>query len=218
MRLPSVRTLALLATAGFPLLPSAGHAQLAVMPRIGSTGIGADLAYQVSPWIVVRGGAAFVPFDPVLEVSDVDYEADLPTNAAAALDVHFGGTGFRLSGGLFFLTDDLVLSAFGDGEIEIGDETFSFDDTGRVEATGDYAGTAPFLSIGFGRAGGPGTGVFLELGAAFIGEPDVAITAENEEANAALQAALDRERISLDDELDDVSVYPILNLGVRFGF
>lgn len=217
MRRASLALLTLLASSA-ALVPVDAHSQLAVMPRIGSPGIGADLAYEVSPWIVVRGGAAFVPFDPEFEVSDVDYEADLPTNASAALDVHLGGTGFRVSGGLFFLTEDLVLSAFGDGEVEIGDETFSFENTGRLEATGDYRGTAPFLSVGFGRAGGPGTGVFLELGAAFIGEPDVAITAENEDANAALQAALDRELDDLDDDLEDVSIYPILNLGVRFGF
>lgn len=216
MRRAFLPSLALLMSS-VALLPNDAHAQLAVMPRIGSTGIGADLAYEVSPWFVVRGGAAFVPFDPGFEVSDVDYEADLPTNASAALDIHLGGSGFRVSGGLFFLAEDLVLSAFGDGEVEIGDETFSFEDTGRLEATGDYRGAAPFLSIGFGRAGGPGTGVFLEIGAAFIGEPDVAITAENEGADAALRAALDRELISLDDDLEDVAVYPLLNLGVRLG-
>ena len=201
-------------------LPSPVASQISLMPKIGTPGLGIDLGVRVHSWIVIRAGGALIPYEPAFTVADVDYSVEIPATGVAAVDLHLGGTGFRVSGGVFYLTDDVVFNADFSGSVELGDTEWTVSEVGSLRGTVAYEDLSPFLSVGYGHASGRGAGIFLELGAAFIGEPGLELVSDggSETGTAALNAALQAEAEQAEDDLADASIYPILNIGVRIGF
>ena len=202
-------------------VPTAASAQLALMPKIGTPGVGADLAYAASDWVVVRAGGAFSPYDPEFTVSELDWKVQLPSNGLVAVDLHLGGSGFRVSGGAFFLADDVIFDGVLSESVEIGGTTYQPDEVGELNGTVEFESLSPFLSLGFGRAGGSGAGLFIELGAALVGDPTVGLEHSGGNLTGPERLLLDENVRELEDdvqeELKDVNVYPILNIGVRIG-
>lgn len=209
-----------LALAALIAAPSTASAQLSLMPKIGTPGLGVDLAVRPHSWVVVRAGGAIIPYEPGFTVAEIDWEVEMPANGLGAVDLHLGGTGFRISGGAFYLTDDVLFRGDFTGEVEVGDETWTREEVGQLQASMVYDDLSPFLSVGYGHAAGTGAGIFLELGGAFIGEPGVELTSEGgtESDNPDFQAAMESQERDLEDDLSDASIYPILNIGVRIGF
>lgn len=215
-------TAALVAAASATMLasPASAGAQLSIMPKIGTPGAGADLAVRAGDWIVVRVGGGIIPVEPEFEVSDIDFSVDIPATGVGAVDLHLGGSGFRVSGGAFYLADDVIFTGIFGGTVEIDDRTWTAAEVGELRGDVTYEEISPFVSLGFGHAAGRGVGIFLEAGAALIGEPEVELSARGgtRSGDADFRAALDAEELQLEDDLADAKLYPILNFGLRIGF
>lgn len=199
--------------------PGAASAQVGLVPRIGSAGAGADLGIALGSWLVVRAGGSVFPYQPRFTFADIRWEADIPASAAVAVDLHLGGSPFRISGGVFHMMDAVAFRGLLQGPVEVGGEEWSRSEVGDLLGTVEYGDLSPFGSIGFGKAAGEGTGLFLEAGAALIGRPDVELAATGSaREDPAFGAAREREEAELEDDLADARFYPILTLGVRIGF
>jgi hypothetical protein len=213
--------LAVLATS---TLPAGATGQgFAVGPKLGSTGLGADVIVSLAPKLALKGGVGFSlgHFDLDLGCGrDPDcttYRVEPPPMfLTGAIDIRLAGP-VRIMAGLLYRSDDTHFGGDLDGPSLIGDETFS--GPGRLDGALVSAETAPFLGIGFGSLGGTGFKVYLDVALAFAGDPDVelmgsgAITSE-----AGFAAALERERLRILDDIDNYYQYwPVVNLGFRFG-
>jgi hypothetical protein len=89
--------------------------------------------------------------------------------------------------------------------------------TGKV----DLKGMAPYIGIGWGNLIGRGRrwGFYTDLGVAFADSPDVVLRANGTmAADPTFQADLAKEARDIQDDLDDLEVYPVISVGLYFRF
>lgn len=192
----------------------------------GTLGFGVEAGYDLSPRFRVRALAAGLNMSEDFEAegnNDLDYDGDLELrNAAALLDFHpFSGT-FRLTAGLVISDNEVDGSAtceqlfcdFGDGSNVLvqGD---------RVDASAESSGTTPYLGLGWGAK--PSTagqwGFTVDIGAFVLKDPDVDVEISGPSSGvpgAEQEAQNEEDRI--EDDLDDIGVYPVLMVGAAYRF
>lgn len=207
------------------LVPSAASAQISVGARAGTLGLGGEVSMGVGRMLAIRAGIGVVPYEYDDEFEGVDYTISFPNRITnIGVDVYPFGGGLRLSAGLLN-RPSFELEASGQQTAEIGGRTY----TGNLNVQGDLSNekeTAPYVTIGFGRATGRGLGFFFDLGAAFVGDGRIDLTGTCTEASTGqpcpefqtrLQAEEDEFNAELDEFSSFVKLHPILNIGVRIG-
>jgi hypothetical protein len=194
-------------------LAACGTAQAAgVGVRIGTTGLGIDLAKNVAPTLDLRVGYSGGSFGYDASTSNVSYTGDIKlSNLNALVDFHPLGPLFRISGGVIFNKNKY------DAHGTVNGQPGSFD--ARVES-GRTA--APYLGIGYGNVAGAGVNFYADLGVMFMGTPKATINANCSGLSAGqcsvLQGQVANEQQALQDKLDRFKAYPVLNIGVTIGF
>src|SRR3954470_16581691 len=151
-------------------LATCGAAQAAgVGVRIGTTGLGIDVAKNIAPLTDIRVGYSGGSFSNSTTTSAADYKGDIKLqNINALLDFHPLGPLFRLSGGVIFNKNKYQAT----GTPTCAGCAGSFD--AKVEA-GKTA--APYLGIGYGNVAGMGINFYADLGVMLMGTPKATITA-----------------------------------------
>ncbi len=223
------RFLPALTTAALILAPAGLAAQgFGVAGRAGTLGVGAEGALALSEGFVLRGGASLLPveIDPTSfwDVgSDVEATLKLPeTWYNIGADLYLGGV-FRIGGGLLFKPDDPTLDArlTGTASIEIGGQTYTASDVAQVTGTLKSKSTAPYVLIGFGKHTKTGIGLFLDLGVALLGDPEVQLSATGNPTvvnSSEFQSRLRSEEQSLQDDAGTyLKLWPIVNIGLKIG-
>ena len=200
-------------------LPPAASAQVGVGIRAGTLGLGADLGIALSPNIQIRGGGSIQPVDPTFTISDIKYTVDLPGSFVnVGIDLFPTGGGFRIGGGLLYKPDDISVSGEFTGTVDIGGRSYPGSEVGTLTGTVSSKSTAAYAMIGFGKHASSGIGLFLDLGAAFVGEQTLTLSADGLAAtNAQFLTDLESERMDAEDSLNKVKIYPMVNLGLRIG-
>ncbi len=206
-------------------LPAAASAQLSVGARAGTAGLGGEVSYGLTRLLAVRGGIGFVPYTYDDEFEGVDYEVTFPDMIwNVGLDVYPTGGGLRLSAGLLH-RPAFELDAVGQQQATIGGRTY----TGDLNIQGRLSNereTAPYATIGFGRATGRGFGFYVDLGAAFVGEGEINLSGTCTETSTGqpcpeFDQRLQQEEAEANAQLDEfgsfVKVHPILQIGLRIG-
>jgi len=190
--------------------------------RAGTLGFGAEAALGLSDHLVVRGGLGSFIFDFTGDYDGVEYTVTPPSmTGTLGIDLYPGGGSFRLMAGIMFRDGDFEMKS-GElsqaGSIEIGDN--EYDEAGTLHGILATKSTAPFLGLGFGHHTQGGFGFFMDIGVAFVGEPDVTLTAEGAIASVpGFQLDLEREAQNIEDEAAPYLKYwPILSLGVKIPF
>lgn len=211
-------------------LPVAAGAQVfALAGRAGTIGLGAEAAVGFGERLTLRGGLGLTPVEidagSLVEVGDqVEATLTLPKawyNLGADLNL---GAGFRIGGGMLFKNDDPELEAIlpSGGTIEIDGVEYSGSQVQSVTGVLDSKDQAPYAILGFGSTQGAGIGLFFDLGVAFLGDPEVALSATGDQAvvgSNEFQNRLRQEEQRVEDEAGEyLRLWPILNLGVRIGF
>lgn len=218
------------AAAALVVLPGALDAQgIGFAGRIGTLGIGAEGAVGLSDALVIRGGIGLMPLelDPTSfwdPGTDVDATLKLPKtwyNIGADL---YLGSGFRIGGGMLFKPDNPTLTGTlaGSATIDIGGQKYTATDVAEVKGTLESKKSAPYALIGFGKHTASGIGLFLDLGVALLGDPNVVLEATKGNStvinSSQFQQRLRTEEQNIEDDVGTYLKYwPILNLGVRFG-
>ncbi len=202
-------------------IPAAASAQVGVGVRAGTTGLGADLAIAVSPNIVLRGGLGIQPVNPSLILSGIDFAVNLPGSfAQAGIELFPSGGGFRIGGGVLYKKDGISINGTFTESQEIGGTTYTPQQLGTITGTATTAKKyAPYAMIGFGKIASSGIGLFLDLGAAFVGESTLTVSNNGTfKDNAQFKQDLEEERASWEDDLNKYKIYPMVNIGLRIGF
>ncbi len=223
------RSLFVLTTAALLGVPGALSAQgFGVAARAGTLGIGAEGALGLTDAFVIRGGIGLLPVElknpSFWEPGEgVDATLKLPKtwyNIGADL---YLGSGFRIGGGMLFKPDDpsLTGSLTGSASIDIGGTTYTATDVAEVKGTLESKSSAPYVLIGFGKHTKSGIGLFLDLGVAMLGDPEVSLTATGDPAvvgSATFQTRLRQEEQTIEDDFGSyLKLWPILNIGIKLG-
>jgi hypothetical protein len=200
-------------------LSATATGQVGVAAHVGSLGLGADVGFAFSPILGVRLGANVQPWAVSATVSDVALRG-VPASPALTgfVDVHPGGSGFRLTGGAVFFAGSHQLDGRPAGTVQVGGITYNASLVGSVSATLETRSLAPYVGAGWGGATRSGLGVTVDLGVALQGEPKVAVAVNGPLAfDPGFQASLDREVQAFEDDVAIFRFYPVLSVGVSLG-
>ncbi len=202
-------------------LPANARAQgIGIAGRVGTLGVGAEAAVALGERFVVRGGMGLMPVEPTLTLSDIETTLELPTWYNVGVDLYLTGA-MRIGGGLLFKRDDPTLTGVFTTDQDIGGTTFTPQEIGTLVAVLDSENRVPYVVLGFGKHTAPGIGLFLDLGVAFLGEPDFRLSAEGgtlSDDSGPLRTALDQEAAQFEEDAGSyLKLWPILSLGLRIG-
>jgi len=190
---------------------------------LGTPGGGMLLEYPVHPRLGARGGLLAHPRAVSLEFGEVRYTARLPTpTLLLALDLHPPLPGVRLSAGALIPRNPLQLTTGRAGlpsgvrELVVGGEVFPANRIRELEATAVGRKVLPWVGVGWDRSRtGSRAHLSVDLGVAHWGAPVVTLTGKGpERANPAFQAALERDRLRMEEELARHAFTPVLTVGV----
>jgi hypothetical protein len=193
-------------------LAAAGSAQAAgIGARVGTTGLGADVAWDLAPTLSARLGysAGTVNHDVS---TDITYHGKLKlSNLNTFLDFAPLGPLFRITGGFIFNQNKFDVQS---------------DTVNGVSVSGTVKpekSAAPYLGIGYGRVSGTGVNFYADLGVMYQGTPQATLSANcgafagtPQCSNAQSQIAAEQAR--LEDKLKNAKYYPVLNVGLTIGF
>lgn len=193
------------------------HAQsVGLGARVGSLGLGGEATLGLSDSFALRGGFGVFPYEYEGEFEGEDYLVTFPTSAwSIGVDFYPGGGPFRLMGGFIGRSGDLGLEADVTDTRQIGGTTYT--ESGTLLGTLDQGSVAPFAALGFGKHYDGGLGLFVDLGVAFTGEPDVRLEATGPlAAQPGIQQDLDQEAQEIEDDSGSyLEFWPIVNLGFK---
>jgi hypothetical protein len=201
-------------------LPNGLPAQdVGVGARIGTLGLGVEAALGLNENFVIRGGIGSFIVDFTGDFSDITYTVTPPSlTTTLGVDIYPTGGSFRLMGGLMYRSEDIRVDSdpiTPGSPIEIGDN--EYDEAGTLHGELDTKSTAPFVGFGFGRHTSGGFGVSFDLGVAFVGEPNVVLTADGALGSAeGIDEDLRIEEEKFKDDVGQVLQYwPILSFGLK---
>jgi hypothetical protein len=204
-------------------MPAAATAQgFGVAARVGTLGAGAEVAVGLTNRLVVRGGIGLLPLKPSMNVNNMDFTLTLPkTWYNVGLDLYVAGP-MRIGVGMLFKSANPVVdgTVAASKDITIGNKTYTTTQQFGLHGIFDSKKQAPYALIGFGKHTASGVGLFLDLGAAFVGEPTVTLTASGDPKirnDPQFQTELQQEQTDLQNKATYLKIWPILNLGIRIG-
>jgi hypothetical protein len=189
--------------------------------RAGTTGLGADVGWDLMPTLDLRLGYSYFRYKTSYN-SDVNYDAKLTlSNLNALLDFHPFPGAFRFTGGFIATGNKVDLNSTGN---------FTLNGTAYSSSTASVNGTvksgrsiAPYLGIGYGNVARAGVNFYADLGIMFMGSPKVSLSSScGAPASPAqctqLRNDLDAERARIESDLSKFKYYPVANIGLTIGF
>jgi hypothetical protein len=192
---------------------------IGVAPHVGTMGLGADVGISVNDRVGVRVGANLFPITPSITLADIKYEFDIPSPQLTAMVDLFLVGGLRLSGGARLSTEDPGATGTLLSSVDIGNVTYTAADVGTLSAVVATNELAPYLGIGFGNIAKRGLGFILDFGLAFHGKPEAQLAASGPiSTDPTFQTELQREEVAFEDDINWVRFYPVVSIGVSFGF
>jgi hypothetical protein len=216
------------ALASIPLAaPAAAETALGV--RAGTPGAGVELTTRLASRVDLRLALAGWDQDLTVTTDDVRYDGTLELrHALALLDWHPAGGAFRLTAGAAF-NDDALEATAPVADLLAGEvpELPPGLDLGTLSGHAEGDALAPYLGLGWGDpVGGDGGWSFaLDLGAIFLGSPDVSLTLDTPlpiDSIPGLRELVDRfladEEADLEEEIGDYDLLPVISFSVGYRF
>lgn len=167
-----------------------------------------------------------VDYEDSFDEVDADYQLDL-FYAGALLDWYPFGDLFRFSGGLFHNGTDVTAdgTCTQQGGCDVGGKQNALSQGDKVSGDIEFNSVAPYAGIGVGNSVAlDGRFSFsLDVGVMFTGEGDVSLSCNEAQGatarpTGACDKAVAQEETELQDDVDSVSLYPVIMLGIGYRF
>ena len=203
----------------------------AITPEISTLGVGATVTKSITPNINAKVGVNGLGISRDINLSDVDYKADLNLlNISTLADYHpWKNGGFRLTGGLVFQDNNIEGTAKPKNGVTININGVDYNTTTQLTSVKTKVSfgnsVAPYIGIGWGNAVKPGKrwGFSTNLGVMFAGSPQIALTPEfalgaDNSLRTQINNNIEAERKKVQDDLNWLNIYPVFSLGVSYQF
>ncbi|MEO8452641.1 MAG: hypothetical protein ABI647_22805 [Gemmatimonadota bacterium] len=199
-------------------------AQVGLAARASTLGVGGELSYRASKYIGLRVGANFFSTTRNTTIEGINYDIKPKLeNASAILDLHPLGSAFHLSGGVIRNSNKGSVVALLADSITLGPRTYSKDVIGTLTGLIDYKTKyVPYAGLGFS---GRGRLSFLfDLGVVFSGYPQASLLGTTTLTGQEKQIFEQNVQTEVDQVQADIQkhsvlkYYPVVSLGLRFGF
>lgn len=210
-----------LATALLTLMAAGAAAEdLAFGVRAGTLGVGVEARWNALPWLDVRGGLNGFDYHEDGSQAGINYDGTLRLRSLqATANAHLPLSPLRVTAGLVLNDNELRMKSEDNAIYEIGGETYSAAEAGTLQARAAFNGLAPYVGLGYDLELAGRWGLNFDVGVLFQGEPSVTLTSNGQlRDDPAFVAALERERLELADDVDDLETYPVATLAFYFNF
>lgn len=198
---------------------------LALGPKIGTTGIGLDLVFGVNPYLNLRSGFNYGSFTWDTGLGNADYDMDIDLlSVPLLLDIYPFGGQFRISAGLYLQPDNKAkIDSTPSSPQQVGSHTYAAEVIGTLSGEIEFDNVvAPYIGIGFGNAVGEDQILTFSLD---IGVILQSYSVSLESNGAGMDTLLDtfrddlkKEEESIQNDLDDFKLFPVLTLGLAYHF
>jgi hypothetical protein len=186
---------------------------------VGSTGVELGYALKLAPSTGLHVDAEFLNLKRSFEDNGATYDTRLKFAAAGVYGDLFLTDSFRFTGGAVIGSRKITGTGVSSGG------TITVNGVGYMVAAGEtvtvdakFPSVAPYLGLGFGHGGtGEGLGFYCDFGAVF-GKPKVKLTPSAGLLALAGQANVDAEQAKLQDKMNKLRAYPVIKLGLSYGF
>ncbi len=210
----------MLAAAGAALMGASSMAcAIGVGVKASTLGTGVELGLPISDRFVARAAMNKYSQDDSQTIDGIDYTADLELKSTAAfLDWHpFKGT-FHVTLGYVNGASQLVGSATPTGQFTVGNTTLDGSTYPVTLHTTIDLGSGPYVGLGWGNLPASGFGFTFEVGAVQQGAPEVTLTKSGDSMNLISQQDIDQEEQNMQNDLNEYELYPVVALGISYGF
>lgn len=193
-------------------------AETGVGVKAGTLGGGVELGIGLNDSFSARLGLNKYDKSDDQTIDDIDYSADLELSSTTLyLDWHPMQGSFRVTAGYLLSDNKLKANATPSSNVEIGDQSYSPSDIGEINASAAL-GDGPYLGIGWGSVPATGFGFTFDLGVVSMGTPDVNLKIDDPNGVIAANNDIEKEKANIEDDLDDYDMYPVISLGISYGF
>ncbi|MFC1762930.1 hypothetical protein ACFL6U_12735 [Planctomycetota bacterium] len=213
------RTIGILVFVLFVLDHTSFAGGFSLAPKLGTTGVGADVVYRINNHFYTRIGGAAARLKPSFDFDGHEAQSNIKLETFnALLDWHVGKSPFRISTGIYYNLNKYDFSLTPDDDIDIGDGSYTPAEVGTFNANLRYSDKlAPYLGIGYNSAFKSGTrwGFCSDLGVFYSGAPKVDLSTTG---SGVSDSDLNKEESEIQENLDNLKVYLVLNLGFYYRF
>ncbi len=187
----------------------------------GTLGISPEVGYRFGSHGGLRLNGGFFDYDRSEEIDDIDYDGTLKLNSVGLMAdwFPFGGS-FRLSAGARSNGNKIDLLADPTTNVEIGDETFTPEQVGRLTGGVEFRNFTPALTLGWGGKLGKGFTMGFEAGVLMQGSPKVNLAASGGllSDQPGFLAELENERAQAEEDARDFKLWPVIQLHFAWRF
>jgi hypothetical protein len=198
---------------------------IGIAAKVGTLGFGLDASKSLTPQLNARLGVNFGNVGFNRTDSGINYDAQLKLSSVQLFGDYYpsSNSSFRITGGLVAQNNRVAVTSqpSNNGTYTIAGNQYAASSVGTLN--GEYAygnSIAPYLGIGIGKSTNEGLGFNADLGLMFTGSPKVSLTASNPafNDNATTRAQIDNQARQTENELRGFNVYPVISVGVSYGF
>jgi hypothetical protein len=188
--------------------------------KAGTLGLGAEATWRPLPWFDVRGGFNTFDYDEEGSQSGINYDATLELQTLyATANFRVPASPLRFTAGMFSNDNELRMISLESGSYDIGGTVYTAAEVGTLSSRASFDSMSPYAGIGFDFGLFGQVGLNLDLGVLLQGDPKVSLSADGALADdPTFMAALEAERVQLEDEVDKLKVYPVVSLALNFNF
>lgn len=198
---------------------------IGVTAKVGTLGVGIDASKSFTPQLNGRLGVNFGNIGLNRTDSGIDYDARLNLSSEQLFGDYYPSSNstFRITGGIIAQNNRVAVTSrpSSNGSYTIAGNQYAASTVGTLN--GEYAygnSIAPYVGIGIGKSTSEGLGFNADLGLMFTGSPKVSLNASNPtfNNNPVTRAQLDSQARQTENDLRGFNIYPVLSVGVSYGF
>ena len=200
-------------------------AGIGITARIGTLGAGVEVAKSLTPQFNGRLGLNFGNIGFNRTDSGINYDSQLNFSSVQLFGDYypFSSSSFRVTGGLVAQNNRFSVNSkpSGNGTYTIDGTQYSASTVGSLSGEYKYGNSiAPYLGIGIGKSTNEGFSFNADLGVMFTGSPKVTLNASNPafNNNPTTRTQLDNQVRQTENDLRGFNVYPVLSVGLSYGF
>ncbi len=207
--------------------PALAMQDIMVGGRVGTLGIGAEVAVPLNEQVTLRGGAGLLGFDMNLTgrfglADERTAELTLP-KAFYTLGADVRLPGLRVGAGILFKSRDPIYRVTLDSgaSIDIGEGKYTEPEVKTLTTTLSSGGRAPYVLLGFGSTSPFGLSISADIGVVRLSGAKLTMAATGDEALLESNEFLDNLALEEEETRDDfgnfVNYWPIISVSVRYG-
>jgi len=194
--------------------------------KAGTLGVGVDVSKPITKNVSLRINANGFPYNSSGTQEDIRYDADIELSSVGFIADYYPyeATPFKISAGVYYNGNTANAKGIpsGVGTYTIDGIDYLASEIGSVNGSVEFQEIAPYLGIGWGeQSTEKGFGFSVDVGA-MIGNPKANLVATRGTVNDAIwrniEESVQNEENTLNDELIDYGIYPVVMVGFTYTF